>query len=173
MAPPSLSAKPKKAPVKSQVTCSSRHSADFVVWVGCGWPCVTPLCFFIQKSSKELLLNSLLGHTVSSTAKPSMARQRIMEEERERAVEAYRQLKKRKLQQQEARTASVGENWKTLSDLKRFPTPALSYITDCNFSTGRQLVLCNRAIRRTRHTFASTGHVIRWLLIDIHQPLSA
>ncbi|XP_018560071.1 coiled-coil domain-containing protein 137 [Lates calcarifer] len=77
MAPPSLSAKPKKAQVKS------------------------------QKASKELLLNSLLGHTVGSTTKPSMARQRIMEEERERAVEAYRHLKKQKQQQHEARTASL------------------------------------------------------------------
>uniref|UniRef100_A0A4W6G2A4 Coiled-coil domain containing 137 n=1 Tax=Lates calcarifer TaxID=8187 RepID=A0A4W6G2A4_LATCA len=77
MAPPSLSAKPKKAQVKS------------------------------QKASKELLLNSLLGHTVGSTTKPSMARQRIMEEERERAVEAYRHLKKQKQQQHEARTATT------------------------------------------------------------------
>ncbi|XP_039974446.1 coiled-coil domain-containing protein 137 [Xiphias gladius] len=77
MAPPSLSTKPKKAQVKS------------------------------QKASKELLLNSLLGHTVASTTKPSMARQRIMEEERERAVEAYRHLKKQKQQQHEARTASL------------------------------------------------------------------
>lgn len=61
----------------------------------------------IQKASKELLLNSLLGHTVISTAKPSMARQRIMEEERERAVEAYRLLKKQKQQQHEARAANL------------------------------------------------------------------
>ncbi|XP_019949675.1 coiled-coil domain-containing protein 137 [Paralichthys olivaceus] len=77
MAPPCLSAKPKKAPVKS------------------------------QNASRGLLLNSLLGNAVISTAKPSMARQRIMEEERERAVEAYRQLKKQKQQQQEARAASL------------------------------------------------------------------
>ncbi|XP_038557711.1 coiled-coil domain-containing protein 137 [Micropterus salmoides] len=77
MAPPSLSAKPKKAPVKS------------------------------QKASRDLLLNSLLGHNVASTTKPSMARKRIMEEERERAVEAYRHLKKQKQLQHEARTASL------------------------------------------------------------------
>lgn len=77
MAPPSLSAKPKKAPVKP------------------------------QKASKDLFLNSMLGHTVASITKPSLARQRIMEEERERAVEAYRQLKKQKQQQHEARTASL------------------------------------------------------------------
>lgn len=79
MAPPSLSAKPKKAPIKS------------------------------QKASKDLLLNRLLGHTVASTTKPSMARQRIMEEERERAVEAYRLLKKQKQQQHEARAATLGK----------------------------------------------------------------
>lgn len=57
--------------------------------------------------SKKLLLNSLLGHTVTSTNKPSMARQRMMEEERERAVQAYRLLKKRKQQQHETRTANL------------------------------------------------------------------
>ncbi|XP_029014754.1 coiled-coil domain-containing protein 137 [Betta splendens] len=77
MAPPSLTAKPKKAPVRS------------------------------QKASKELLLTSLLGQTANSTAKPSMARQRIMEEERQRAVEAYRLLKKQKQQQMEARAAGL------------------------------------------------------------------
>ncbi|XP_042248569.1 coiled-coil domain-containing protein 137 isoform X1 [Thunnus thynnus] len=77
MEPPSLSAKPKKAPIKS------------------------------QKASKELLLNTLLGHTMTSTTKPSMARQRIMEEERERAVEAYRHLKKQKQQQHNARIAGL------------------------------------------------------------------
>uniref|UniRef100_A0A8D3DU49 Coiled-coil domain-containing protein 137 n=1 Tax=Scophthalmus maximus TaxID=52904 RepID=A0A8D3DU49_SCOMX len=76
MAPPCFSSKPKKAPVKSQV-------------------------------SKGLLLNSLLGNTMASTTKPSMARQRIMEEERVRAVEAYRHLKKQKQQQHEARTAGL------------------------------------------------------------------
>ncbi|XP_030646639.1 coiled-coil domain-containing protein 137 [Chanos chanos] len=73
MAPPSLSAKPKKAPVKPQ-----------------GAP-------------KGLLLNSLLGQTTLSTAKPSIARQRIIEEERERVVQVYRNLKKQKLEQQEQR----------------------------------------------------------------------
>ncbi|XP_041672650.1 coiled-coil domain-containing protein 137 [Cheilinus undulatus] len=77
MAPPSLSIKPRKAQVKP------------------------------QQASKELLLNSLLGHNTTSTAKPSMARQRIMEEERQRAVEAYRHLKKQKQLQHEARTASL------------------------------------------------------------------
>ncbi|KAM9393950.1 coiled-coil domain-containing protein 137 [Pholidichthys leucotaenia] len=79
MAPPSLNIKPKKAQVKP------------------------------QKAPKDLLLTSLLGHTTASSAKPSMARQRIMEEERERAVEAYRQLKRQKQRQQEARTVSLGK----------------------------------------------------------------
>lgn len=74
MAPPSLTAKPKKAQDKP------------------------------QKSSKDLLLNSLLGlKVVSKPAKPSMARQRIVEEERERVVQAYRHLKKQKQQQQDKR----------------------------------------------------------------------
>ncbi|XP_047428785.1 coiled-coil domain-containing protein 137 [Mugil cephalus] len=80
MAPPLLSVKPKKALDKS------------------------------QNASKTLLLSSLLGQTATSTNKPSMARQRIMEEERQRAVEAYRYLKKRKQQQLEARTASLGKH---------------------------------------------------------------
>ncbi|MED6252728.1 hypothetical protein ATANTOWER_016023 [Ataeniobius toweri] len=79
MAPPSLCTKPKKAPIKT------------------------------EKASRELLLNSLLGHTVASTAKPSMARQRLMEEERQRAVEAYRLLKKQKQQEQQTRSANLGK----------------------------------------------------------------
>lgn len=55
----------------------------------------------LQKEPKTLLLNSLLGHAVGSTNKPSMARQRIMEEERERAVQAYRKLKKQKQEQRD------------------------------------------------------------------------
>ncbi|RVE69593.1 hypothetical protein OJAV_G00079360 [Oryzias javanicus] len=62
-----------------------------------------------KPKAKELLLNSLLGHTVASTAKPSMARQRLMEEERLRAVEAYRQLKRQKQEQLEARAGGVGK----------------------------------------------------------------
>ncbi|NP_001070224.1 coiled-coil domain-containing protein 137 [Danio rerio] len=66
MAPPSLSVKPKKATVKP------------------------------QGASKGLLLNSLLGHSSVSVNKPSMARKRIMEEERERVVQLYRQMKQQK-----------------------------------------------------------------------------
>lgn len=36
-----------------------------------------------------------------------MARKRMMEEERERAVQAYRCLKKQRQEQQEARTANI------------------------------------------------------------------
>lgn len=105
MAPPSLSAKPKKAPVKSQVIGSYHIWCRWSEWFR-KWLTLSPISV-IQKASKELLLNSLLGHTVASTTKPSMARQRIMEEERERAVEAYRLLKKQRQQQHEARTAGV------------------------------------------------------------------
>ncbi|KAF6732497.1 Coiled-coil domain-containing protein 137 [Oryzias melastigma] len=71
-----------------------------------------------SQGKKELLLNSLLGQTVASTAKPSMARQRLMEEERLRAVEAYRQLKKQKQQQLEARAGRVGKpvSWSDMPD---------------------------------------------------------
>lgn len=109
MAPPSLSTKPKKAEVKSQVTCYAvvaRHAGFLNAWVG-GLLYVFPSASVNQKESKKLLLNSLLGHTMASTSKPSMARQRLIEEERERAVQAYRHLKKQKQQQHEARTASV------------------------------------------------------------------
>ncbi|KAG7460227.1 hypothetical protein MATL_G00219080 [Megalops atlanticus] len=78
MAPPSLTAKPKKAPSKSQ-----------------GAP-------------KGLLLNTLLGHASVSTAKPSMARQRMMEEERERVVQAYRHLKKLKQERQGVQGEGLG-----------------------------------------------------------------
>ncbi|XP_059932042.1 coiled-coil domain-containing protein 137 [Gadus macrocephalus] len=63
--------------------------------------------------SKGLLLNSLLGQDVVSTASPSMARKRIMEEERVRVVEAYRHLKRQKQRKQELRDASL----KTLKNL--------------------------------------------------------
>ncbi|XP_062387933.1 coiled-coil domain-containing protein 137 [Sardina pilchardus] len=79
MAPPTLSAKPRKAPNKS------------------------------KGASKGLLLNSLLGHSPVSVANPSMARQRIMEEERVRVVEAYRHLKKQKQEQSALRAASMGK----------------------------------------------------------------
>ncbi|XP_058270744.1 coiled-coil domain-containing protein 137 isoform X2 [Hemibagrus wyckioides] len=66
MAPPLLNVKPKKAPVKP------------------------------QRASNSLLLSSILGHTDVSTAKPSMARQKIIEGEHKRVVQAYRQLKRKK-----------------------------------------------------------------------------
>ncbi|XP_022521935.1 coiled-coil domain-containing protein 137 [Astyanax mexicanus] len=81
MQPPALTAKPRKAPGKS------------------------------QGASKDLLLNSLLGQT-ASTVKPSMARQRMMEEERERVVQAYRQLKKQKQEQQEKQKSMKKKGFK-------------------------------------------------------------
>ncbi|XP_034151459.1 coiled-coil domain-containing protein 137 isoform X2 [Esox lucius] len=84
MAPPTLSIKPRKAVIKHQGVC------------------------------KGLLLNSLLGQTQASTAKPSMARQKMMEEERQRVVQAYRHLKKQKLQHQDAKEAGI----KKLLDLQ-------------------------------------------------------
>lgn len=64
---------------------------------------------YLQGASQGLLLNSLLGHTPVSVAKPSMARQRIMEEERVRVVEAYRHLKKQKEEQKALKAASMGK----------------------------------------------------------------
>ncbi|KAI1884406.1 hypothetical protein AGOR_G00226080 [Albula goreensis] len=78
MAPPCLTAKPKKAPSKP------------------------------EGANKGLLLNSLLGHAPISTAKPSMARQRIMEEERQRAVQAYRHLKKLKQEKRDSQGSGLG-----------------------------------------------------------------
>lgn len=71
---------------------------------------ISPLPTSFQKAAKQLLLNSLLGHTAvttGTTGKPSMARQRIMEEERVRAVEAYRLLKKQRQQQFKDRDANL------------------------------------------------------------------
>ncbi|XP_067277980.1 coiled-coil domain-containing protein 137 [Pseudorasbora parva] len=80
MAPPSLSVKPRKAVVKP------------------------------QGASRGLLLNSLLGHSPVSVAKPSMARKRMMEEERERVVQLYRKMKQQqrdKHEQDKAVTTST------------------------------------------------------------------
>ena len=68
---------------------------------------ISPLPTSFQKAPKQLLLNSLLGHTAATKGKPSMARQRIMEEERVRAVEAYRLLKKQRQQQFKDRDANL------------------------------------------------------------------
>ncbi|KAL2100896.1 hypothetical protein ACEWY4_002657 [Coilia grayii] len=77
MAPPTLSVKPRKAPNKP------------------------------KGASQGLLLTSLLGQSSVSGVKPSMARQRIMEEERVRVVAAYRQLKKQKQEQSALKAASM------------------------------------------------------------------
>ncbi|KAK2916773.1 hypothetical protein QQF64_025380 [Cirrhinus molitorella] len=77
MAPPSLSVKPKKAIDKP------------------------------QGANKGLLLTSLLGHSPASVNKPSMARKRIMEEERERAVKLYRQMKQKQRDKHEQDKAAM------------------------------------------------------------------
>ncbi|XP_051744611.1 coiled-coil domain-containing protein 137 [Ctenopharyngodon idella] len=77
MAPPSLSVKPRKATIKP------------------------------QGASKGLLLNSLLGHSPVSVTKPSMARKRIMEEERERVVQLYRQMKQQQRDKHERDRAAM------------------------------------------------------------------
>ncbi|XP_061080550.1 coiled-coil domain-containing protein 137 isoform X2 [Conger conger] len=77
MAPPCLTTKPKKATSKK------------------------------EGAMKGLLLNSLLGHTPVSTAKPSMARQRMMEEERQRVVLAYRHMKKMKQERKGLQAAGL------------------------------------------------------------------
>ncbi|MBN3307595.1 CC137 protein, partial [Amia calva] len=75
MAPPSLTAKPRKAPIKAKGGC------------------------------KNLLLSPLLGSALVSAVKPSMARQRIMEEERQRVVLAYRRLKAAKQEKRDSAAA--------------------------------------------------------------------
>uniref|UniRef100_H3BCK0 Coiled-coil domain containing 137 n=1 Tax=Latimeria chalumnae TaxID=7897 RepID=H3BCK0_LATCH len=59
-------------------------------------------CLKIQPGEKPLLLKTLLGSSSASPsqrpASVSMARQRIIQEERERVVKAYRDLKKLKQQ---------------------------------------------------------------------------
>uniref|UniRef100_A0A671MVX0 Coiled-coil domain containing 137 n=1 Tax=Sinocyclocheilus anshuiensis TaxID=1608454 RepID=A0A671MVX0_9TELE len=77
MAPPSLSVKPKKAIVKP------------------------------KGATKGLLLNSLLGHSPVSVSKPSMARKRMMEEERERVVQLYRQMKQKQKDKHEQDRAAM------------------------------------------------------------------
>lgn len=77
MAPPSLSVKPKKAIVKP------------------------------QGATKGLLLSSLLGHSPMSVNKPSMARKRMMEEERGRVVQLYRQMKQKQRDKHEQDRAAM------------------------------------------------------------------
>uniref|UniRef100_A0A0E9WPH8 Uncharacterized protein n=1 Tax=Anguilla anguilla TaxID=7936 RepID=A0A0E9WPH8_ANGAN len=98
MAPPCLTTKPRKAACKT------------------------------AGATKGLLLNSLLGHTPVSTAKSSMARQRIMEEERQRVVQAYRLLKKGKAGKEgvpEGGARQAAEPtvnlWVVLSILRKWP----------------------------------------------------
>ncbi|XP_009559453.2 coiled-coil domain-containing protein 137 [Cuculus canorus] len=56
-----------------------------------------------QAGRKQLLLTSRLGQSPVSSAVPvSMARRRIVEEERARVIQAYRDIQRRKQQQREA-----------------------------------------------------------------------
>ena len=97
-----------------------------------------------------------------------MARQRIMEEERVRAVEAYRHLKKQKQQQHEARTAGLEKlknlqwrwrlsssvkfrNWDGVQD-KRIWTVCVHWWTD--MPAGECVTM---SLSTVRQTFASTG----------------
>ncbi|NWR80753.1 CC137 protein, partial [Centropus unirufus] len=64
-----------------------------------------------QAGRKKLLLTSRLGQSLVSPASPavpmSMARQRIVEEERARVIQAYRDIQRRKQQQREAARGST------------------------------------------------------------------
>lgn len=64
-----------------------------------------------QAGRKQLLLTSCLGQSqvspVSPAAPVSMARRRIVEEERVRVIQAYRDIQRRKQQQREAARGSA------------------------------------------------------------------
>ncbi|XP_052664946.1 coiled-coil domain-containing protein 137 [Harpia harpyja] len=61
-----------------------------------------------QAGRKRLLLTSRLGQSQASLAAPvSMARRRIVEEERARVIQAYRDIQRRKQQQREAAQGSA------------------------------------------------------------------
>ncbi|XP_075374778.1 coiled-coil domain-containing protein 137 [Mycteria americana] len=64
-----------------------------------------------QAGRKRLLLTSRLGQSQASPASPaapvSMARRRIVEEERARVIQAYRDIQRRKQQQREAARGSA------------------------------------------------------------------
>ncbi|KAJ6658495.1 hypothetical protein lerEdw1_020050 [Lerista edwardsae] len=64
-----------------------------------------------KAGQRQLLLGALLGsgETAHKAVRTSLARQRIVQEERERVVEAYRTIKKRKLQQQQQQQLAVGK----------------------------------------------------------------
>ncbi|XP_054833540.1 coiled-coil domain-containing protein 137 isoform X2 [Eublepharis macularius] len=82
LAPPSLTAKPRKSVAKEKA------------------------------GKRQLLLMSLLGSGAAASthkvAPASLARQRIIREERDRVVQAYRDLKKRKQQQQLSAQSQLG-----------------------------------------------------------------
>ena len=73
-------------------------------------PDVPRLC--PQAGRKQLLLTSRLRQSQASAASPaapvSMARRRIVEEERARVIQAYRDIQRRKQQQREVAQGSAG-----------------------------------------------------------------
>lgn len=74
-------------------------------------PEVTHLC--LQAGRKQLLLTPRLGRSQASPASPvspvmSMARQRILEEERARVIQAYRDIQRRKQLARERARAGPG-----------------------------------------------------------------
>ncbi|XP_010001114.1 PREDICTED: coiled-coil domain-containing protein 137 [Chaetura pelagica] len=65
-----------------------------------------------QAGRKQLLLSSCLGQTQVSPAAPmSMARRRIVEEERARVIQAYRDIQSRKRQQRELAQQGLQAVW--------------------------------------------------------------
>ncbi|NXI63391.1 CC137 protein, partial [Anseranas semipalmata] len=61
-----------------------------------------------QAGRKQLLLTPRLGHSRASPAAPvSLARQRIVQEERARVIQAYRDIQRRKQQRREAARGSA------------------------------------------------------------------
>lgn len=75
--------------------------------------------FFQGDQRQQLLLTSLLGSgrkaSVKKSVHASLARQRIVQEERERVVQAYRDIKKRKQQQQQ----QLKESFLAIDKLKK------------------------------------------------------
>lgn len=118
--PPELTAKPRRSETRDQVWgtrqvewgaagcwllwASFRTSALGVELLGQAWLCrVLSLHLgppsLPQPGQKSLILRKLLSpSSVSQPLTTSLARQRIVQEERERAVQAYRALKKQQQQ---------------------------------------------------------------------------
>ncbi|KAI6075768.1 Coiled-coil domain-containing protein 137 [Aix galericulata] len=97
--PPTLTSRPRRGGPAEQVSCRTRPKAP-APWpcppVAFGPPDLPRLC--PQAGCKRLLLAPRL-------APVSLARQRIVQEERARVVQAYRDIQRRKRQQREAQAA--------------------------------------------------------------------